>query len=143
MNTEITAFTDPTTRFDVPENQDGPPAVEPPPAPVSERVSIPRASVVETTEGVIVSLEMPGVPREDIEITLERDELVVVGRRPAEDYANHQVLRQERTRASFRRTFLLGDKIDGSKVTAAYADGVLRLTLPTSESAKARKIVID
>ena len=143
MNTEITAFTDPTSRFDVPENQDASPAVEPPPAPVTERVSVPRASVVETTEGVIVSLEMPGVPREDIEITLERDELVVVGRRPAEDYANHQVLRQERTRASFRRTFLLGDKIDGSKVTAAYADGVLRLTLPTSESAKARKIVID
>lgn len=108
-----------------------------------ERYVTPRASVVDSHEAVLLQLEMPGVRREDLDITLERDELIVTGRRMREEYGRAEVLHQERTQNSFRRAFVLSERIDGSRISARLEDGVLHLTLPKTEDQKPKKIAIE
>jgi HSP20 family protein len=103
----------------------------------------PRASVYEAAEAVILELEMPGVSRDKIDVTVEKDELTVTGWRHAEDYQKYEVIHQERLPLSFRRSFVLGDTIDADNIGAALNNGVLRLSLPKSERAKPKKISID
>lgn len=108
-----------------------------------ERYVTPRATVVDTADSVILELEMPGVARDAISITLDRDELTVTGTRKQEEYANAEILHQERPTFNFRRSFVLSESIDGSRTAANYENGVLRLTLYKSEDAKPRKIEIQ
>jgi HSP20 family protein len=109
----------------------------------TERFMEPRASVTERADEVWLELEMPGVERDKIEVTIERDELTITGYRRPESYENVEVLHQERLPANYRRSFVLGDQIDGSKISAQYESGVLRLVLPKAETAKPRKITIQ
>lgn len=109
----------------------------------TERFITPRATVTDTTDAVILELEMPGVPREAVSITVDRDELVVIGTRRPEEYANAEVLHQERPAHSFRRAFVLGDRIDTTRTSATHENGILRLTLHKAEDAKPRKIEIQ
>jgi len=108
-----------------------------------ERFVTPRATVVDTTDAVILELEMPGVAKDAISVTIDRDELTVTGSRKQEEYANAEILHQERPTWNFRRSFVLSECIDGSRTSAGYENGVLRLTLPKCEDAKPRKIEIQ
>jgi HSP20 family protein len=103
----------------------------------------PRASVYEQGDSIILELEMPGVCRDKIDVTVEQDELTVTGWRHGEDTANYEILHQERVPVSFRRSFVLGETIDTGKISAVCRDGVLRLTLPKSEGSKPKKITIQ
>jgi len=108
-----------------------------------ERVITPRASVYETPDSVMLELEMPGVSRDSIEVSVENDELSVSGRRvyPADDGV--EWLHQERLPFNYRRSFILSDRIESTNIGAEYTDGVLRLTLPKAVQAKPRKITIE
>lgn len=108
-----------------------------------ERTISPRASVYETVNEVVLELEMPGVSRDSIEVSVENDELTVTGPRvlPVDDGA--EWLHQERFPFSYRRAFVLSDRIDSSNIAASYVDGVLKLTLPKAAEAKPKKITID
>lgn len=109
----------------------------------AERFIRPRASVHEQDDKVLLTLEMPGVDRDNVEITVDKDELTVTGWRPVEDYQAYEVVHRERVQHPYRRTFILGDRIDGSAIAAAMSDGVLTLTLPKSEGAKPRRIEVQ
>lgn len=103
----------------------------------------PAADVLETESAMIVKVELPGMDRNDINIHLENNVLTVRGERPfekegkAENY--HRV---ERAYGSFSRSFALPVVVDQEKISADYKDGILRITLPKKEQARAKKIEI-
>lgn len=106
---------------------------------------LPPADIYETAgHDVVIKLEVPDVKREDISLTLEDNVLTVSGeRKPAANVKDEEYRRRERIFGSFSRSFTLPASLDGGRVHAAYADGVLTITLPQREEAKPRQISIE
>ena len=102
----------------------------------------PEVNIFETKEGYVVQAEMPGVNKEGLEITLEENEISIVGHR-RQEALNGQPLFRESHDADYRRVFELDPAIDTSKISAKMDQGVLTLTLPKSEKVKPRKIAVD
>jgi HSP20 family protein len=102
----------------------------------------PAVNIFETKDGYMVEAEMPGVTKDGLEVTLEGNEITIVGHRVPESAAG-QVLFSECANADFRRVFEMDPAIDSTKITAKMDQGVLTLTLPKSEKVKPRKIAVD
>jgi len=103
---------------------------------------LPNVNIFETKDGYVLEAEMPGVNKEGLEITLEGNQITIVGHRQTEQ-ANGNLLFRERHLADYRRVFELDPAVDTSKVSAKMDQGVLTLTLPNSERVKPRKINVD
>jgi HSP20 family protein len=101
----------------------------------------PLANIVETKDGFLLEAEMPGVSKENLEITVENGELTIVGRRNRVSPGPKLVYRESRD-LDYRRVFELDPSIDAARIGASMDQGVLRLTLPKSESLKPRKIEV-
>ena len=115
--------------------------------PTAERVvrqdyAAPEVNIFETKDGYVLEAEMPGVSEDGLEITLEGNELTIVGRRHTEAAPGEALFRESAAR-DYRRLFELDPAIDTAKVSARMEQGVLTLTLPRSEKLKARKIKVD
>jgi len=104
------------------------------------RSAYPLVNLAEDQDSYFVDLEMPGVDAGKVELTLTERNLTVQGERPAQA---GRFYRQERGAGSFQRIITLGAPVDKDKVTARYADGILRITLPKAEAVKPRKISIS
>jgi HSP20 family protein len=102
----------------------------------------PEVNIVESKDGYVLEAEMPGVNKEGLEITLEGNEMTLVGRRRTEP-VNGQVVFRETHDAEYRRVFELDPAIDTGKISAKMDQGVLTLTLPKSDRVKPRKIAVD
>jgi len=102
----------------------------------------PEVNILETSDGYVLEAEMPGVSKEGLEITLEGNEMTLLGRRKIETLPGEALFR-ERALADYRRVFELDPAIDTAKIAAKMEQGVLTLTLPKSERVKPRKIVVD
>jgi len=102
----------------------------------------PEVNIFETPEGYVLEAEMPGVGKEGLEITLEGNEVTIVGHRQPEPQIGNTLFRESHD-ADFRRVFELDPAIDTAKVVARMEQGVLTLTLPKSERVKPRKIAVD
>jgi len=102
---------------------------------------VPEVNIFETRDGYVVEAEMPGVNKDGLEITLEGNEITLVGRRTPEQPNGDIVFRERRT-ADFRRVFELDPAIDPGRISAKIEQGVLTLTLPKSERVKPRKIEV-
>ena len=101
----------------------------------------PRVDVAESENDFTVHAELPGLRKEDIQVTLEDNMLTITGERKYEDeLKDKQFYRRERAYGTFKRTFGLGTEVDADKIAATYKDGLLILTLPKSEAAKPRQI---
>jgi HSP20 family protein len=105
----------------------------------------PAIDVYETHTAFIVTAEVPGLRREDVELSYEDRRLTIRGQRSDRTSAGdvlhfHQV---ERGHGSFARTFEFADRIDIETVTADLADGVLTIMLPKAPPAPARKIAVQ
>jgi len=107
-----------------------------------EEYVAPQVNIFENKEGYVLEAEMPGVNKEGLEITLEENEITIVGRRQAENTPG-QALFRERHAADYRRVFELDPAVDTSKISARMDQGVLTLALPRSEKVKPRKIRVD
>jgi len=104
---------------------------------------IPRVNIVETDNQYIVEADLPGVSKDGLEVTVEDNELTIVGRRDGfQEVPNGEVLYQETRPGDFRRVFELDPTIDTSKINAKMQQGVLTLTLPKAEKVKPRKITV-
>lgn len=108
---------------------------------VSEWVA-PEVNIFETSDGYVLEAEMPGVSKEGLEITLENNEMTIVGHRQVDPLQGDSLFK-ESFGADYRRVFELDPAIDTSKVSARMEQGILRLTLPKSERVKPRKITVD
>ena len=102
----------------------------------------PRASLETNKDGHVLKVEMPGVGGEGVEISVENNELTVVGNRTASAQRGELIYRESR-RAGYRRVFELDPSIDTSRIEARMEQGILSLSLPKSESLKPRKIVVE
>ncbi|HEX6975840.1 MAG TPA: Hsp20/alpha crystallin family protein [Vicinamibacterales bacterium] len=106
---------------------------------------MPPVDIYETPERqIVLKAELPGLRREDIDLTVENSTLTIRGeRRRDEGVAEDRYHRVERAYGAFTRSFTLPNTIDGAKVRADYRDGVLTVTLPTREEARPRQIQVN
>ena len=102
----------------------------------------PEVNIFETSDGYVLEAEMPGVSKEGLEITLEGNEMTLVGRRK-DEAAPGEPLFRERALTDYRRVFELDPAIDTAKIAAKIEQGLLTLTLPKSERVKPRRITVD
>jgi len=102
----------------------------------------PTADVREDKDGYVVEMEMPGVSKDGLELTVENGELVIVGHRAAVHPTGQPVYRESR-QFDYRRAFELDPSIDTAKINAKLDQGVLTLHLPKAEAVKPRKIAVS
>jgi HSP20 family protein len=107
-----------------------------------EQFVMPAASVVEDGDVYLLKVEMPGVNKEGLEISVENNELTILGRRSLPAIEGALIHRESRPE-NFRRAFELDPSIDTAKVSARIEQGILTLTLPKAEQVKPRKITVS
>ncbi len=93
-------------------------------------------------EELTVRFDVPGVAADDLSLSLENHVLTVTAERHASYGEDEKVLVQERFDGTMTRRIRVPDWVDGERVTAEHVDGVLTITLPVAEQAKARRIEI-
>lgn len=104
----------------------------------------PRLDVYEDKDNVYVKAEVPGMKREDIEVSLHDGTLSLSGERKSETKSEGtEQYRTERFFGRFERTISLPAPVATDKVKAEYKDGILAVTLPKTEEAKPRKIEVN
>ena len=105
---------------------------------------VPKVDVIDRPNEVAVRAELPGVSKDDLEVTLSESDVTIrasISREEKEEKENYY--RCEISRGEFVRTVALPAEVDGDNVKASFKDGVLELTLPKVESAKRRKITVE
>ena len=101
----------------------------------------PRCDIWESTDGVRVTAEMPGVDPQSIEITLERDVLTISGRAELERPAGRKLLYAEFEPGEYRRSFQLSNLADAEGIQATCKNGLLTVLVPKKKPAT-RKIAV-
>ena len=91
---------------------------------------------------VILTVDLPGVSSDDIDVTVERNVLTLRVERQADRREGDEVLASERRVGTFTRQLFLGDNLDTSNISADHRDGVLTVTIPVAETARPRKVPI-
>jgi len=107
----------------------------------TEQFIAPAATVLESTDGYTLEVEMPGVSKENLEMWVENNELTILGRRSMPSVEGTLIHRESRLE-NFRRSFELDPSIDAGKISAKIEQGVVTLTLPKAEQVKPRKIAV-
>jgi HSP20 family protein len=103
----------------------------------------PPIDVEEQPDRYTLHVELPGMKLEDIKITLENNQLVIRGEKTrTEEQKSGVYHRIERAYGAFERSFTLSHAVKSDKIEATYRDGVLEVTVPKAEEAKAREIPI-
>ena len=108
----------------------------------AEQFVMPPASVTEIADGYMLEIEMPGVKKDGLDISVQNNELAIVGQRslpPVEGTLVHRESRPE----NFRRLFELDPSIDADKISAKIDQGLVTLTLSKAEHVKPRKITVS
>jgi HSP20 family protein len=108
----------------------------------TESFVTPVASVIEDGNGYTLRVEMPGVNKEGLEISMEDNELTIVGRRSLPTIDGTLIHRESR-RDNYRRAFEIDPSIDANKIAARIDQGVLTVNLPKAEQVKPRKITVS
>ena len=104
-----------------------------------------KMDVSRTNDTYTVKAEMPGVKKDDIQVSIDGNEVTISGetKKETEEKKGEEVIRSERYYGKVSRSFTLPHEVDEAKVVAKYADGVLNLTLPMKAKAASRKVVIN
>ncbi len=106
---------------------------------------VPAIDLHEADDSYIVIAEIPGVKKEDIDVTVHDGVLTInaESRYENEEREDGRIIRQERRYGKYVRSIRLGKGVDEGHVKATYKDGVLELELPKVEEVKPKKIAID
>ncbi len=108
----------------------------------AEQFITPAASVTEISDGYMLEIEMPGVKKEGLEISVENNELTIIGRRSLPSVEGTLIHRESRPE-NFRRVFEIDPSIDANQISAKMDQGLATLTLPKAEHVKPRKITVS
>lgn len=106
----------------------------------------PNADVMETTDDLRVTVELPGLRPEDVEVSLEDNVLTISGEKQEERRQEGRDERwhlAERRYGRFSRSFVLPRDVEHDRIQAHYENGVLHVTIPKSEKVKPRRIEIQ
>jgi HSP20 family protein len=102
----------------------------------------PALDLYQNNDNVVAVVELPGMRREEIEISLHDGTLTISGKRRRESSNGEKAERTERYVGKFRRSITLPVRVDANKVSASYQDGILTVTLPKAEEAKPKQIPV-
>ena len=103
----------------------------------------PSVDVYETNDSIVLKADLPGMSQNDVEISVEGNTLTVKGERKFEKEVNEkEYYRMERSYGTFTRSFTLPPTVDADKIDAAFAQGVLKITLPKREESKPKQIKV-
>jgi HSP20 family protein len=111
---------------------------------VSRPSWVPAVDIAETDAALVLFAELPGLSRDEVEITLEDNVLTVRGeRRFADEETRESYHRIERAYGAFHRSFHLPANVRADKVKATFTDGILKIEVPKAEESRPRKIEIS
>lgn len=108
-----------------------------------QRSVLPRVDVFEDEKGITLLADLPGVPRDKLEIKVEGDTLLLEGQVQPQTPDGLEALYAEVRVPRFRRSFTLSRELDSQKVDASLKDGVLTLRIPKAEHAQPRRISVQ
>ena len=104
---------------------------------------LPAVDLYEDKDNIVVKAELPGMSKEQIEISLHEGVLTLSGERQTEEkFKNAEVYRSECFEGRFQRTVSLPSPVQADKVSASYKDGILTITLPKTEETKPKQIEV-
>jgi len=111
---------------------------------IASRTWTPPVDIQETENAYILQMELPGLGKEDLEITLENNVLRISGERKIErDVDRDNYHRIERVYGTFSRSFVLPSRVDPDGVDARVENGILTVAIPKAEEARPRKISVS
>ncbi len=102
----------------------------------------PALDLYEDKDNIVAVVELPGMQKEDIEISLHDGTLTISGERKSQTSNREKAERTERYIGRFRRSITLPTRVDANKISATYRDGILTVTLPKAEEAKPKQIAV-
>ena len=103
----------------------------------------PALDLYQSTDNFVAVVELPGMCKEDVEISLHDGTLTISGERKRESVNGDKPERTERYIGTFRRSIALPTRVDASKVNATYRDGILIVRLPKAEEVKPKQIQVS
>ena len=104
----------------------------------------PTVDIFERGDDLVIRAELPGVERDDIDVRVEDNTLMLSGERKREsEFDEENAYRLERVYGKFLRSFRLPKTVDATRIEASYKNGVLEISLPKAEEARPRKIDIS
>lgn len=110
---------------------------------ITETAFLPPCDIEERENFYLLTLDLPGVKKEEIDIQVNEDTLTISGDRKAEsDKKEKGWARTERFVGKFQRVFTLGESVNSKQIEASYEDGVLRLRIPKEEKVKPEVVKI-
>ena len=109
------------------------------------KARIPAVDVSETDIAYLVKAELPGIRKEDLDVTVDDGVLTIKAEHNdnQEQTENGQLIRQERLHGKFVRFLRLGANVNEETITAKYRDGVLHVTLPKAKEVQPRKVEVS
>jgi len=106
------------------------------------KVFIPPVDIVESKDAIILTADMPGVDDKNVSVTLEKGVLSVLGEIEPASVKDRKLAYAEYEIGDYERAFTLSDEIDQDRIEATVKNGILRLVLPKTEAARARRIPV-
>lgn len=106
------------------------------------KVFIPPVDIVESKDAIILTADMPGVDEKNVSVTLEKGVLSVLGEIEPASVKDRKLAYAEYEIGDYERAFTLSDEIDQDRIEATVKNGILRLVLPKTEAARARRIPV-
>jgi len=103
----------------------------------------PLCDIYETDKNLVIKMELPEVYKEDLSVTFDNNVLTITGERKALESKGQSYHRQERPYGQFLRSFTLPPFVDTKNITAESKEGMLLVTLPKVEEAKAKQIKVQ
>ncbi len=110
---------------------------------IPARQFLPVTDIFETDQSLTLIVEMPGVKKDNVDVSVENDVLTIDGRIDFANYEGLQPLYTEYNIGHYLRSFQLSSKIDQGAIKAQLKDGVMSLVLPKAEKAKPRRIAVS
>ena len=108
----------------------------------AEAALMPPVDVIEDANGITLYADLPGVPKEKLNLHVEADTLTIEGELALAMPDGMEATHVEVALPRYRRVFTLSKELDAGKVAAEFAHGVLKLRIPTAEHAQPRKIQV-
>jgi HSP20 family protein len=103
----------------------------------------PKVDIYEEDDQIILTAELPGVDKKDIEVDVKDGVLTLKGERSVENEVKEKNYhRKERSFGRFERSFKLQRDVDPGKITADYKDGILKVSIPKPEDIKPKQITV-
>lgn len=112
-------------------------------APLDTRTMTPRVDVLEDEEGITLLADLPGVSKDQLEIKVEGDALVIEGSMAPTVLKGLEPVYAEVRLSRYRRSYTLSHELDPSHIVAALKDGVLNVRIPKQASAQPRRISVS